>query len=65
MGERGSVVGKVDSGDGGWPWIEMNYAERRGKIVICGFGIIEKWAAGPTPRYMFVKLLESLDQRVK
>lgn len=72
-GERGPVVAEVQEGGDGWPWIEMNFGKKagkpirqapldfaQGKLVICGFGIIEKWNCGPTPRFLFAKLLEHM-----
>lgn len=56
---EGSVKAEVTGGSQGWPWLEMRYANR-GKLVICGFGIMRDWDAGAAPRYFFARVLEKL-----
>jgi len=56
-GEKGPVIGEMQEGGNKWPWIELKFGEK-GRFIFCGFGIIKKWASGPTPRFLFVKLLE-------
>lgn len=55
VGEFGPVPGDI-----GWPWFEIDFAGKEGKIVICGFGIIEKIKDGPTPRFLLARLFEYL-----
>ena len=63
-GERGPVVGVVTEGGEGWPWLELSFGptqvteKKGGQLIICGFGIIDKWEAGPTPRFLFARMLE-------
>jgi len=58
VGERGPV--KVECGGmEGWPWIEMTYIGG-GRLVICGWAIIEKWEATPTPRFLLAEVLEHM-----
>ena len=64
-GKKGPVIGKIQKGGDEWPWMEMNFGKpvrqaqgRHGRLVMCGFGIIEKWESGPTPRFLFAKILE-------
>ena len=54
--ERQGIVGEFVSEDKGWPWFEMNFTGK-GKLVVCGFGIIDKIDAGPTPRFLLAGLL--------
>jgi len=49
------VSGEVMKGHTGWPWLELTYRHR---MVVCGFGIIAGWDAGPAPRFLFTRLLE-------
>ena len=35
-----------------WSWLEMRYAVGKGRLLVCGFGIIRQWDATPTPRYL-------------
>ena len=56
--DRSRVMGQVGQQKSGWPWIEVHYPNRRATLLICGFGIVDRWDAGPTPRYLFAQMLE-------
>jgi hypothetical protein len=64
IGDRGEVddgvVGEVAIGADGWPWIEARYGTGRGRWTFCGLAVIAKWEAGPTPRFLFLRMLEYL-----
>ena len=55
------VVAAVAPGAKGWAWLEADYPEHRGKLVICGLGIIEAWDRGPTPRFLLGRILEVMN----
>lgn len=55
---RRGVVGEFGVGDKGWPWFEVDFTDTGGKLVLCGFDIIKKIEAGPTPRFLLARLLE-------
>ena len=60
--DRDRVVAEV-SKDAGWPWIEVDFPDKNGKLLICGFGIIRSWDAGPAPRFLLARLFEFLTDR--
>ncbi len=55
----GAVVAEVSDGSTGWPWLEISYPAA-GRLVICGFSLVDHWDAGPTPRFLFARILESM-----
>ena len=67
-GERDGIAGEVAKDDNGWPWVEMEFAGKAGnngqirqsRLIVCGFGIIEKWENGPAPQFLMLKLIEKL-----
>ena len=60
LGERGPVVAEVMEEADQWPWLEIDFEEKKTKLVVCCFRIIRKWDSGPTPRYLLARLLERL-----
>jgi hypothetical protein len=54
---RDSAQGQF-SANGQWPWVEMG--DEEGRIVFCGFGLIDQWDASPAPRYLFGAILDRL-----
>jgi len=61
-GERGAVIGKIGQGQSGWPWMEIQFSAGEGKWILCGFRVIGKWYSSPTPRFLFLKLLEYMSE---
>lgn len=59
---RNRLKGDVGRDPHGWPWIEMEFPANRGRFVICGFAVIDKWRAGPTPRYLLNAILQSFQE---
>jgi hypothetical protein len=62
--EDGALTGEVVAGEGGWPWLEMEH-EGKGRLIVCGFGIVKHWAEGPAPRFLFAVLLKRLAEADK
>jgi len=58
-GDRGPVSVEVVDKTDGWPWIELTF-NSHGKVIFCQYDIIEKWVAGPAPRYLLAALLDHL-----
>ena len=57
----GRVVLAVTDSPEAWPWLEVAYPGG-GRLIVCGFGLIDHWQAGPTPRYLLVRVFERLSQ---
>ena len=57
---RGRMQATVSNDNFSWPWLELRYPESGGVLIFCGFRIVEHWDSGPTPRYLLVRILESL-----
>lgn len=57
---RGSVNLKVSDSPQAWPWCQIDYPSG-GVCIICGFGLVEHWHTGPTPRFFLARLLEQFD----
>jgi len=61
--ENDMVVAEAHTGDDGWPWLDAEFPTKKGRLIVCGFGLMGKaWDAGPTPRYLFARLLEVLTE---
>ncbi|MHB9132814.1 MAG: hypothetical protein ACYDBB_17230 [Armatimonadota bacterium] len=58
--EGGAVKAELMTNNDGWSWLEMRFPRAGGRLVLCGFGIIDHWAAGPTPRFLLANILEYL-----
>jgi len=58
--DRDQVVAETGQTPDGWPWLEVHYGAGKGRLLVCGFGIIRKWEATPTPRYLLSELFARL-----
>lgn len=63
-GDERQIMATASKG-GAWPWLEIDYAAPGGKLVICSFDLMNKakWDAGPTPRFLFARLLEYVTEK--
>lgn len=57
-GERTGVTVAVEDEPEHWLWSEWTLGPKNTRVIIIGFPVIEKWADGPTPRYLFSRILE-------
>lgn len=60
IGARDHVAAEVHSDGDVWPWYEIRYPGRRAACVVCGFGIVAHWDAGPAPRFLLARIMEYL-----
>jgi hypothetical protein len=60
VGIRGQVAADVHGDGDVWPWYEIRYPGRRAACVVCGFGIVAHWDAGPAPRFLLARIMEYL-----
>ena len=60
MAKNDDVVAAFAEGQDGWPWLELHYRGSGGRLVVCGYGVIRHWEAGPTSRFLLARLLEEL-----
>ncbi|WP_254508103.1 hypothetical protein [Anatilimnocola floriformis] len=63
-GRGADIAVEVATGDG-WSWFELQFAPkprdsqtRQAKLVVVALPLIEYWDAGPTPRFLFSKLID-------
>ncbi|MEI8373530.1 MAG: hypothetical protein WCJ35_11950 [Planctomycetota bacterium] len=54
--DRDQVVAEASQAVNAWPWLEVGYPARKGRLLVCGFGIIRHWEATPAPRYLLSEL---------
>ena len=54
---NGNRIARISDSEAARPWLEMTTSTstadfRRGKLMVCGFGIIKYWKSSPVPRYL-------------
>ena len=60
-GDRDEVLAEVSESRQAWPWIEIQFPGDGATLLICGFGLIEHWDDGPTPRFLLARIFERLN----
>jgi hypothetical protein len=60
--EDGKIIGDIQEGVKGWPWLQLDYSDKKGRLVLCCFPIIQRWDSSPTPRYLLARLLEHVTE---
>ena len=60
--EDGKVIAEGVGGDKDWPWLQLDYPDKKGRLVVLGFPIIQRWENSPTPRYLLARVLEHVTE---
>jgi hypothetical protein len=60
-GLRGEIFAEFATGPSGWSWFEAEDVNG-GRCLVVGFPIVEAWQEAPSPRVLFVRLLEYLSE---
>ncbi len=63
--EGANVIGEVSPGPGGWPWLDVHFAQTKGRLLVCGFGVVSQWEVSPAPRFLLLRLLEFVTEKDK
>jgi hypothetical protein len=58
---RGRVSLVIAESPQAWPWLDVAYPGG-GRLIVCGFRVVQCWQAGPTPRYLLARILEELSR---
>ncbi len=61
-GGRAGITGNIVARGQGWPWVEMHFPDG-GQFLLCNFALIDKWEAGPVPRFLLVSILENMRKK--
>jgi hypothetical protein len=59
--EEGKVVAEITPGAKGWSWLAVDFPQKKGRLVVSCFSMIDSWQASPTPRYLLARILENLE----
>lgn len=51
----------VDDGIG-WSWLQAEFDNPQGQLLLSGFPLAESWDTSPTPRYLLAALLQQLER---
>jgi hypothetical protein len=66
-GRAPQLLVEIEAGDAGWRWLELQVAAKANaeakeppptKLIVIALPIIAHWESGPTPRFMFARLLD-------
>ncbi len=61
VAEGNRTLVKIGPPREGWVWLQAEYSDPDGQLILCGLGLVDCWDATPTPRFMLARLLEQLD----
>ena len=60
---RGRIEAAISDESQAWPWLEIRFPQTQGAFVMCGFKVVDLWDRGPTPRYLLLRVFESLERK--
>lgn len=61
--QKSGICGEVLP-DRGWPWMEIVFDGRGGRLVFCGFGLLDSWESSPAPRYLLAGIFQNCFDRL-
>jgi hypothetical protein len=61
---NGAALRFGTEGERGWAWVDFHFASAKGegRLVLCGFRVIQSWNDGPEPRYLLASMMEFLSR---
>lgn len=69
--KKDEIIAEVDDDPLSWPWLDVRFRLPGARLIVCGFSVVAAWPQSPTPRFLFVRMLEELapkaqsDQSIK
>ncbi len=55
---QNGIVGDFTTETKGWPWFEADYADRPGRWIVSGIGILAVWDQTPAARWLLLEWIE-------
>ena len=56
--EDNKVIAEVQDGGKSWTWLQLDYPDTGGRLIVCGCGVIRQWDDTRTARFLLARLLE-------
>jgi hypothetical protein len=61
VARRNRAYLEISSSNQGWTWLQTDFGEPGGQMILSGFCIADCWDLSPTPRFLLARLLEQFD----
>ncbi len=56
---------KLKNGTEDWPWVAIDYEKNKGRLIVCGFGIIENAHKSAAAPYLLAKILTEMKEKIR